>query len=96
MFDDRVAAVKGISTLRQEITHLRRIIFSLRRIVYEITNDIQKFSGEDLSKYFNYLEDHINKALEVLESRKTVEIYKDIDFVHNSERTNRIPAILII
>ncbi|HEY7573301.1 MAG TPA: hypothetical protein VH796_18220 [Nitrososphaeraceae archaeon] len=65
MFDDRVAAVKGISTLRQEITHLRSIIFSLRRIVYEITNDIQKFSGEDLSKYFNYLEDHINKALEV-------------------------------
>ena len=97
MFDDRVEVVKGISILRREITLLRRIIFPLKRIAYEITNDIQKFSEEDLTKYFNDVEDHINKALEVLESSKeTIEIYKDTDFMLSSERTNRILAILTI
>lgn len=65
VFDDRVEVVKGISILSREITHLKTIIFPLKRIAYEITNDIQKFSEEDLTKYFNDVEDHINKALEI-------------------------------
>lgn len=97
VFDDRVEVVKGISILRREITLLRRIIFPLKRIAVEITNEIQKFSEEDLTKYFNDVEDHIDKALEILESSKeTIEIYKDTDFMLSSERTNRILAILTI
>lgn len=97
VFDDRINVVKEISILRREITLLRGIIFPVKRIVSEVTNEIQKFSEEDLTKYFNDVEDHINKALEVLESSKeTIEIYKDTDFMLSAERTNRILAILTI
>jgi magnesium transporter len=97
VFDDRVGIVQEISNLRREITLLRQTIFPIKRIVSEITNVIQKFSEEDLTKYFNDVEDHINKVLEVLESSKeTIEIYKDTDFMLSAERTNRILAILTI
>jgi magnesium transporter len=90
VFDDKVAVVKEISLVRREITTLRRVVFPLKRIVSEITNrDIQRFSEEDLTKYFNDVEDHINKLLEVLESSKeTIEIYKDTDFILSTEKTN--------
>ena len=98
VFDDKGGIVKEISLLRREITTLRRIVFPLKRTVSEITNrDIQKFSEEDLTKYFNDVEDHINKVLEVLESSKeTIEIYKDTDFMLSTEKTNQILAILTI
>lgn len=97
VFDDRVGVVKEISNLRREITLLRQTIFPIKRILSEITSVIQKFSEDDLTKYFNDVEDHINKVLEVLESSKeTIEIYKDTDFMLSAERTNRILAILTI
>ena len=98
VFDDKVGVVKEISLLRREITILRRIVFPLKRIVSEISSrDIQKFSEEDLTEYYNDVEDHINKVLEVLESSKeTIEIYKDTDFMLNTEKTNQILAILTI
>ena len=97
VFDDRINVVKEISILRREITILRRTIFPIKRIVSDITNEIQKFSEEELTNYFNDIEDHINKALEVLESsNEAIEIYKDTDFMLSAERTNRILAILTI
>lgn len=97
VFDDKVEVVKEISLLRREITLLRRIIFPLKRILSDITRDIQKFSEEDLTEYYNDVEDHTNKALEVLESsRETIEIYKDTDFMLNTEKTNQILAVLTI
>jgi magnesium transporter len=97
VFDDKVGVVKEISILRREITILRRIVYPLRRIVSDITHDIQKFSEQNLTEYFNDVEDHINKVLEVLEtSRETIEIYKDTDFMLSSEKTNQILAILTI
>jgi len=99
VFDDRVEIVREISHLRRDITALRRIVFPLNRIVSEISSrDIQKLSeGEDLTEYYNDVEDHINKVLEVLESsRETIEIYKDTDFMLNTEKANQILAILTI
>jgi magnesium transporter len=98
VFDNKVGVVKEISLLRREITTLRRIVFPLKRILSEITNrDIQRFSEEDLTKYFNDVEDHINKVLEVLESsNETIEIYKDTDFMLSTEKTNQTLAILTI
>ena len=97
VFDDKVEVVKEISLLRREITILRRIVSPLKRIVSAMTRDIQKFSEEDLTEYFNDVEDHINKVLEVLEtSKETIEIYKDTDFMLNTEKTNQILAILTI
>lgn len=52
---------------------------------------------EDLSEYYNDLMDHINKALEVLKSSKeTIEIYKDTDFMLNTEKSNQMLSILTI
>jgi magnesium transporter len=98
VFDDKVGVVKEISLLRREITTLRRIVFPLKRIVSEISSrDIQRFSEEDLTEYYNDVEDHINKVLDVLESsRETIEIYKDTDFMLNTEKTNQILAVLTI
>jgi magnesium transporter len=99
VFDDKVEVVREISLLRRDITALRRIVFPLSRIVSEIRiRDIQRLSGEeDLTEYYNDVEDHINKVLEVLESSKeTIEIYKDTDFMLNTEKANQILAILTI
>ena len=50
-----------------------------------------------MTEYYNDVEDHINKVLEVLESsRETIEIYKDTDFMLNTEKANQILAILTI
>ena len=92
VFDDKVESVREISLLRRDITALRRIVFPLSSRV------IQRFSEEeDLTEYYNDVEDHINKVLEVLESSKeTIEIYKDTDFMLNSEKANQILSILTI
>ena len=96
VFDDRLGISRKFPISEGNYL-LRQTIFPIKRIVSEITNVIQKFSKEDLTKYFNDVEDHINKVLEVLESSKeTIEIYKDTDFMLSAERTNRILAILTI
>jgi magnesium transporter len=99
VFDDKVEVVREISLLRRDITALRRIVFPLSRIVSEIRiRDIHKLSEEeDLTEYYNDVEDHIKKVLELLESSKeTIEIYKDTDFMLNSEKANQILSLLTI
>ena len=99
VFDDKVEVVREISLLRREITTLRRIVFPLSRIVSEISNrDIGRLSEEeDLTEYYSDVMDHINKVLEVIESSKeTIEIYKDTDFMLNTEKSNQILSILTI
>jgi magnesium transporter len=99
VFDDKVEVVREISLLRRDITALRRIVYPLSRIVLEIANrDMVKLSeGEDLSEYYGDVMDHINKVLEVIESSKeTIEIYKDTDFMLNTEKANQILSILTI
>jgi magnesium transporter len=99
VFDDKVESVREITLLRRDITALRRIVFPINRIVSEISSRvIQRFSEEeDLTEYYSDVEDHIKKVLEVLESsRETIEIYKDTDFMLNSEKSNQILSILTI
>jgi magnesium transporter len=97
VFNDRKSDVKTISLLRREITSLRRIVVRLRRTMSEVTKDIQKFAEEDLTPYFADVEDHIEKIFEELEeSKETVDIYKDTDFMLSTEKSNKILAILTI
>jgi len=97
VFDDKVAIVKEISLLRREITVLRRIVVPLKRIVTEITKNIQGFSEEDLTQYYDDVKDHIDKVLEELDvAHETIEIYKDTDFMLNTEKTNQTLSILTI
>src|SRR5919112_3923986 len=100
VFDDKVAIAKEISLLRREITTLRRVVLPLKRIMSEIiSRDVKKFSSsveeEDLISYFEDVNDHIFKVLEALdESKETIEIYKDTDFMLSSEKTNKILSFL--
>lgn len=97
VFDYEIEVTKQISLIRREITTLRTIIYPLKRIVNAVTTDIQKFSEEDLIHYYEDVQDHIDKVIEVLESSNaTIEIYKDTDFMLSAEKTNKILAILTV
>src|SRR5215469_10858410 len=83
IFDERTksAKAKEINLLR-EIASLRRIAMPLRSRIYEITNEIQKFSKEDIISYYNDVEDHVDKIIETLaEAKETIEIYKDVYYM---------------
>ena len=98
VFDEKIDAAKEISYLRREITSLRRITVPLRRTLTELAGrDIPHFSEEDLALYFDDVNDHIDKAIGTLdESKETIEIYKDTDYMHGSDKSNRILAVLTI
>jgi magnesium transporter len=107
VFDDKISNAKEISLLRREITTLRRIVVPLKRIMSELTSrDVRRFSSigekeddeeEDLMSYYDDVNDHISKVLDALdESKETIEIYKDTDFMLSSEKTNKILSFLTI
>ncbi len=97
VFDERIGVAKEISLLRREITTLRRLVYPLKRIIPVLSKETQKFSGEDLILYFDNVQDHIDKVIEVLdESKETIEIFKDTDFMLSTEKSNKILAILTI
>ena len=97
VFDEKVEAVREVTLLRRKIADLRRIIFPLKRVVTELAREVNRFSATDLSKYFSDIQDHVDKLWETLEAcKETIEIYKDTDFMLNTERSNKILAILTI
>ena len=98
VFDEQANAAREISYIRRQITALRRIAIPLKRTVNEIAaKDIRRFSEEDLTLYFDDVNDHIDKVIDTLEeSRETIEIYKDTDYLHGTDRSNKILAILTI
>jgi magnesium transporter len=98
VFDEKTDAAKEISYIRREITSLRRIAIPLRRTLAEVAaKDIEHFSEEDFTLYFDDVNDHIDKAIETLEeSKETIEIFKDTDFTHGTDKSNKILAMLTI
>jgi magnesium transporter len=98
VFDEHTNAAGEISYIRRQITALRRIAIPLKRTLNEITaKDIRRFSEEDLTLYFDDVTDHIDKVIDTLEeSKETIEIYKDTDYLHGTDRSNKILAILTI
>jgi magnesium transporter len=97
VFDERTEAVREITELRREIAALRRILAPYRGLMGELASRVGKFTNEDLSAYFDDVDDHIEKIWNLLENGKeTIDIYKDTDFLISSQRTNRILSILTI
>ncbi len=97
VFDENISAIRFITYIRHEIIILRRIILPLRRIVNDVAKDIQRFSTTDLMQYINDIKDHVEKAIEILEvAKETIDIFKDTDFILNTEKTNKILAVLTI
>ena len=100
VFDESKPVARSIALLRREINRLRRISVPLKRFVLEIAKNVKRFSNSrdnELSLYFDDVIDHIDKVIETLdESRETMEIYKDVDFVLSNEKTNKVLAVLTI
>ena len=98
VFDEKKQVARSIALLRREINRLRRIAAPLKKFVLEIAKNVEKFSDsqdKELSLYYDDIIDHVNKVIEMLEeSRETMEIYKDTDFVLSTEKTNKVLAVL--
>jgi len=100
VFDEAKPVARSIALLRREINRLRRIANPLKKFVLEIAKNVKRFSGSDdneLTLFYDDVIDHIDKVIETLEeSRETMEIYKDTDFVLSTEKTNKVLAVLTI
>lgn len=100
VFDETKPVARSIALLRREINRLRRIANPLKKFVLEIAKNIKRFSerdDEELALFFDDVIDHIDKVIETLEeSRETMEIYKDTDFVLSTEKTNKVLGLLTI
>jgi magnesium transporter len=100
VFDETKPVARSIALLRREINRLRRIANPLKKFVLEIAKNVKRFSGSDddeLTLFYDDVIDHIDKVIETLEeSRETMEIYKDTDFVLSTEKTNKVLAVLTI
>jgi magnesium transporter len=100
VFDETKPVARNIALLRREINRLRRIANPLKKFVLEIAKNIKRFSerdDEELTLFFDDVIDHIDKVIETLEeSRETMEIYKDTDFVLSTEKTNKVLGLLTI
>lgn len=100
VFDETKPVARSIALLRREINRLRRIANPLKRFVLEIAKNVKRFSerdDEELALFYDDVIDHIDKVIETLEeSRETMEIYKDTDFVLSTEKTNKVLGVLTI
>jgi magnesium transporter len=97
VFNEQLAIAKEISILRRQIMVLRRAVIQLRGILIDLSANVQRYSTEDLTLYYDDVKDHIDKAFEILEeSKETIEIYKDTDNMLSTEKTNRILSVLTI
>jgi len=97
VFDEKIEAVREITTLRRDIADQRRIVFPLRRIMKNLEIKARPFSQRDLSIFFSDISDHVDKAWETLEEcKEIIDIYNDTDFVLSAERTNKILAVLTV
>lgn len=98
VFDDTRSVAREISLLRREINKLRRMVNPLKKFINEISSNMERFdTTSTLGLYFDDVIDHIDKVIDTLEeSRETMEIYKDTDFMLSTEKTNKVLALLTI
>jgi magnesium transporter len=96
VFDEKKSSAGAINRARRQIAVLGRIVSPLVLFLPDIAG-AQKDSEDDLSIYFSDIDHKVGKASATVdEMKEMVEIYKDTDFVINSERTNTVLSILTI
>jgi magnesium transporter len=97
VFDEKVSPAARINSLRREIADLRRITLPLPSTLRDAWTRVQRYATKDLAAYFKDVLDHADKVTEALEqSDETIEIYKDTNFLLNTDRTNNVLTILTI
>jgi magnesium transporter len=97
VFANNGSDAQRIGKIRQKIVKLARVIGPKKLILEDLTQQIDSFTGQSMSKYFSNNTKTVSKLWEVIEEAKeTIEIYKDADFTTSTERTNRILAVLTL
>jgi magnesium transporter len=97
VFDDHESDSNQIGKVRQKIVRLGRIIGPKRLLLEDLAEQVDPFLGQSVSKYYDGTVKLANRLWEEIgEAKETVEVYKDTDFTANTERTNRILAILTL
>lgn len=97
VFDASRSDSVEIGRLRQQIIRLRRSLAGQKTVLEELHESINKFSHEDLRRYYVSNTNMSRRLWETVEEAKeTIEVYKDVDFTANNDRTNRILAILTL
>ena len=95
-YDDKSDALQ-ISKVRQKIVKLSRVIGPKRLILEDLAQQIDSFSGRNVSRYYSSNAKTANRLWEVIEEAKeTVEIYKDADFTTSTEKTNKTLMLLTL
>ncbi len=97
VFDNANSDSIEIGRLRQKILRLRRSLVGQKNVLEELHDSIDKFSNENLRRYYLSNTNLCRRLSEMIEEAKeAVEIYKDADFTASTERTNEILAVLTI
>ncbi|HSX30324.1 MAG TPA: magnesium transporter CorA family protein [Candidatus Saccharimonadales bacterium] len=97
VFGNSTSDAQRIGRVRQTIVRLRRLIGPKKILLEDLAEQVNSFTGRDMSKYYSNNVKTVNKLWEVIEEAKeTIEIYKDADFTTSTERTNKTLAILTL
>jgi len=97
VFSNATSDAQRIGIVRQKIVRLRRLIGPKRMVLQDLAEQINSFTGKDMSRYYANNVKFVNKLWEsVEEAKETVEIYKDADFTTSTEKTNKILMLLTL
>jgi magnesium transporter len=97
VFDTRDSDSQRIGKLRQQIVRLARVIGPKKLILRDLTEQIDSFTGKNMSKYYATNTKLVSKLWEEIdEAKETVEVYKDADFTASTEQTNLTLAVLTL
>jgi magnesium transporter len=97
VFDNNGSDAQRIGKVRQKIVRLMRVIGPKKIILRDLAEQIDSFTGHNLTRYYANNTKTVNRLWEEIEEAKeTVEIYKDADFTTSTEQTNQILAILTL
>jgi magnesium transporter len=96
VFDEKKSLARPINSARRKNVVLGRILFPLTLYLPDLST-AQKFSQEDLSRYFSDLGHKIRLASKTVdEMKELLEVYQDTDYTTTSNKTNRVLVFLTI
>lgn len=97
VFDEDKEITKEITLLQRMLTTIARILIPYRRNIRRLKNDVQRFTKEDLSLYYDDLRDHIDEVTSLLtSSRNIADFYLSANSTLKTNRTNRILTIIAV
>lgn len=97
VYSGHTSDTQKIGQLRKKIASLGRTVGLQHEILQDLDEAIDQFSKEHIARYYKNNTKFSQKLTQnILEAKETIEIYKDADFITNTEKTNDILAVLTL